>query len=73
MNQPVIVRLFVVLPAVFDRVSKFCVDAEASVVRLTHCPAAGRAVIARSVKARAVRWWGPILRAGLFIRFFLEE
>ena len=36
MNQPVMVRLFVVEPAVFDSVSKLCVDADPSVVRLTH-------------------------------------
>ena len=36
MNQPGIVRLFVVLPAVFERVSKVCVYAEPFVVSDTH-------------------------------------
>jgi hypothetical protein len=42
MNQPVIVRLFVVLPAVLESVSKLCVAADPRVVRLTHCADAGR-------------------------------
>ncbi len=35
-NHPGIVRLLVVLPAVFESVSKFWVTADPRVVRLTH-------------------------------------
>src|SRR3954470_8332722 len=42
-NHPGIVRLLVVLPAVLDSVSKFCVEADPRVVRLTHWAAAGAA------------------------------
>src|SRR5215203_3262517 len=42
-NQPVIVRLFVVLAATLESVSKFCVEAAPRVVRLTHWAVAVRA------------------------------
>src|SRR5690348_3318649 len=54
MNHPVIVRLFVVLPAVFESVSKFWVEAAPRVVRLTHC-APRRGVRVRTARAATAR------------------
>src|SRR3954453_6565775 len=50
-NHPVIVRLLVVLPAVLESVSKFCVEADPRVVRLTHWAEAGRAAGRQSTSA----------------------
>src|SRR5258705_11136534 len=57
-DQPGTDRTLVVDPAVFDRVSKFWVDAEPRVVRLMHWPktvSAGRAAIARTQSVRSAR------------------
>src|SRR3954468_6327887 len=53
MNQPGIVRLLVVLPAVLESVSKFWVYAEPRVVRLTHCARPGEAAMAATTTVQA--------------------
>src|SRR4051794_19907450 len=50
-NQPVIVRLLVVLAATLESVSKFWAEADPRVVRLTHCAPAGRAAGRQRVSA----------------------
>jgi hypothetical protein len=65
------VRLLVVDPAVLDRVSKFCVEAEPNVVKLTHWastdPVDAESTIAKTIAMRESlrtmtppgrRWWG---------------
>src|SRR5437764_7903406 len=55
MDQPGMARLFVVDPAVFDSVSKFCAYGLPSVVRLTHCACASGTSAATAITTKAMR------------------